>query len=306
MKPQTTTLSGATFMIENFYQVLQIVSPAFSLIALGFLYNKIAKTDTGPIVRASMGMLVPAFAFFHIITMQVTANMMSSIFISAWVIILGNGALTFLLMRYMNMNRPGLLLPVMFMNTVNLPFPILASAYGQEAIALSVMFYFACLIGAFTVGILIVSPKDAGTEIFKEPVLYVLVLGLYVKYNGLDVPSYVMDPLRMLASATVPMVLLALGMQLSQVKITEFKLALLGTVCRFAGGLALGLLCVYGFELEGLARKVVLFNSIMPSAVISFLIAQKYDKDGALSSSIVLLTTILSVVLIPLMLVWLG
>lgn len=293
-------------MIENLYRVIHIVSPAFSLIALGFLYNKIAKSDTSSIVRASLSMLVPAFAFYHIIVMRQDANMMSSIFLSAWIIILGNGALALFLMKRFNIDRPGLLLPVMFMNTVNLPFPILASAYGKQAVSLSIMFYFASLIGAFTVGILIVSPKDAKTEIFKEPIIYVLALGLYIKYNSLDVPSYVMAPLKMLESATVPMVLLALGMQLSQVKITEFKLALLGTVLRFAGGLAIGIACVYFFGFEGLVRKVVLFNSIMPSAVASFLIAQKFDKDGGLAASVVLLTTIFSAALIPLMLVWLG
>jgi malate permease and related proteins len=293
-------------MIDNLYRVLHIVSPAFILIALGFLYNKIAKADVGIIVRACMGLLVPAFAFYHILVMKVPATMMSSMFISAWIIILGNGALTLFLMRSFKINRPGLLLPVMFMNTVNLPFPILVSAYGEQAISLSIMFYFASLIGAFTVGILIVSPRDAGIQIFKEPVIYVLVLGLYIKYNGVHVSDYIMAPLKMLESATIPMVLLALGMQMSQVRISEFKLALFGTLCRFAGGLALGWACVYGFGLQGLARKVVLFNSIMPSAVIGFLIAQKYDKDGSLAASIVLLTTVLSIVLIPLMLVWLG
>ncbi|QPJ66050.1 MAG: AEC family transporter [Candidatus Nitrohelix vancouverensis] len=292
-------------MIENFYQTLGIVSPAFILIALGFLYNSIAKSDTQPFVRSSMNLLVPAFAFYHIIIMRVPVNLMSSIFLAAWIVILGSGLVAFLVFRVLKISNSGLYLPIMFMNTVNLPFPILMAAYGEKAVSLSLMFYLAGLLGAFTIGILIVSVKDASTGLFKEPVLYVLVLGFALKYYSIEIPELVMAPLKMLESATVPLVLITLGMQLSQVKITELRLPLIATLCRIGGGFLVGLACVYFLQLEGLPRVVVLFNSIMPSAVIGYLIAQKYDKDGGLVASTVLVSTLVSIFLIPLALIWL-
>ncbi len=292
-------------MIENFYHTLGIVSPAFILIALGFLYNSIAKSDTQPIVRSSMNLLVPAFAFYHILIMRIPVNLMSSIFLAAWIVILGSGLIAFIVFRIFKISHPGLYLPVMFMNTVNLPFPILMVTYGEKAVSLSIMFYLAALLGAFTIGILIVSVKDASTGLLKEPVLYVLALGIGLKFHSIELPELVMAPLKMLGSATVLRVLIATGMQLSQVRLTEIRLPLIATFCRIGGGLLVGLACVYFLKLEGLPRVVVLFNSIMPSAVISFLIAQKYDKDGGLVASTVLLSTLVSIFLIPITLIWL-
>ncbi|PIQ98194.1 MAG: hypothetical protein COV67_00260 [Nitrospinae bacterium CG11_big_fil_rev_8_21_14_0_20_56_8] len=293
-------------MLHNLESVMGLVAPSFIIIAMGFIYGKLTRSDTSEMVHWTMIILVPSFAFYHILKMEIEIQLVSSIFLTAWIVILGNGLLSFILFRFFPVSSNGLFLPIMFMNTVNLPFPILLAAYGPDALSLSLMFYFASLVGIFTVGILIVSAENAATQIFKEPVLYVLVAGFFIKYNEIPMPQLAMDTLALLEKATVPVVLLALGMQLSWVKVTELKLPLLATAIRFLGGLGIALLCVKAFGLAGLPRKVALFISVMPSAVISYLVAQKYDAGGSLVASTVFLSTLFSILLIPAMLLWLG
>jgi malate permease and related proteins len=74
-------------------------------------------------------------------------------------------------------------------------------------------------------------------------------------------------------------------------------------VIRLGVGLLLGFAAVELFHLTGILRTLVLFDSAMPAAVNTTLLAMKYDNESELVSSVVFLTTIASLVMIP-FLVW--
>jgi predicted permease len=72
------------------------------------------------------------------------------------------------------------------------------------------------------------------------------------------------------------------------------------------GGLAIGLLMVYLFNITGIFRSVVILMSAMPAAVNTYTIAAKYRNEPELVASVVLVTTIASLVTIPFLLRILG
>lgn len=161
------------------------------------------------------------------------------------------------------------------------------------------MFYLASILGVFTLGVLIASGGQGSFQVFKEPVIYVIALALWMKTQGIDIPPLLVQPISLLESATVPLVLLGLGMQLAHVRPTQLKLPLLAAVLRMGGGLIAGGFCVMVFPMDELARKVVLLISIMPSAVISSMVAGKYNADSELVSSTIFISTLLALVVIP-------
>lgn len=120
-------------MTSSLPQVLGQIAPAFIVIGLGYLYNLFFKQDVQILTRISMSLLVPAFAFVHLYQMEINMNLISTVFLSAWIIILAPGVLAWALFKQWNIQHPGLYLPVMFMNSVNLPFPIILTAYGEQA-----------------------------------------------------------------------------------------------------------------------------------------------------------------------------
>ncbi len=290
-------------MLESLQEILPIVIPVFFLIGLGYLYNTISRADLDSLVGVTMRVLIPAFAFYHIYQMKIDLQLANAVFLSAWIVILGAGMFTYFLFRFLPGDPGGLYLPVMFMNSVNLPFPIILSAYGEEALPFGIMFYLASILGVFTVGLGLVSGKNSILKIFQEPVIYMIGLSFFFKLGPVPVPTWFLSPLELLSHATIPMVLLILGMQLSQVKPSQWSLSLLAACCRFVFGALLGYFCIWLFHLEGLPAKVVFLESIMPSAVITYLVAKKYDADPSLVASTVFLSTLMSLVLIPIALV---
>jgi len=286
--------------------VLEIVAPPFLVIFLGYLYNLIKKTNTDLLVQFAMKVLVPAFAFYHFLRMEIDPSLLGQVFMSAWIIMLGSGLVGFFIFRMLSIKVRGLYLPIMFMNTINLPFPILLSAYGDRAIFFSLSFYLASLIGIFTIGILLVTGKNESHRVFREPIIYALIAAFYFKYTGTLPPELVTKTCGLLQNATIPIILLALGMQLSMTTLSHLKTSIIASVCRMGGGLIIGIACVKGFHLEGLAGKVVLFNAMMPSAMISYIVAHKFSSEGPLVASTILVSTLISLATIPLALILLG
>ena len=70
--------------------------------------------------------------------------------------------------------------------------------------------------------------------------------------------------------------------------------------------LAIGFLVVYLFNITGLARSVVVLMSAMPAAVNAYTITAKYDNEADLVASVVMVTTVASLLMIPFLLHILG
>ncbi|MGP0564522.1 MULTISPECIES: AEC family transporter [unclassified Nitrospina] len=293
-------------MIDDLLHVLQLVSPSFLIIGLGFLFCRRVSMDPKPLVRLTMGVLLPCFAFHHISGMNLEGGLLGNVFLSAWIILLLPGLLAWILLRRRKEIGRGVYLPIMFMNSVNLPFPIMQAAYGDAAIPLGLMFFLASFIAVFTVGLFLVSAEGGALQFLKEPVVYLVALGLAVNAFQVPLPHFVREPVRILAGANIPMVLLILGMHLAQVRVTQLKLTWMVVGFRFTFGLLAGLLCTAILPLDDLAHKIVLLESIMPCAVINILLSGKYNANPDLVASSILVSTLLSLAIIPITLLALG
>lgn len=256
-----------------------------------------------------MGILVPAFAWEHLYRMKLESSDLTDVLLSSIIVMLVPGLIAWVGFRVMGISQQrGVYLPIMFMNSVNLPFPILTAAYGEGAIPFALMFYLTAFLGIFTLGLIIVSGgKEKGYfKIFREPVVYVVLFALLFNVGKVEVPEFINGSAHLLAQATIPMVLLALGIQLAQVKITELKLSFIAVAIRFVGGALAGIFCVWLFQLEGLAYKVVILEAVMPCAVITSLVAEKYRAQPEVVASTILISTLLSIIIIPCTLILLG
>jgi len=74
---------------------------------------------------------------------------------------------------------------------------------------------------------------------------------------------------------------------------------------RLALGLSAGLLLTTLLGVEGLTRKVLVLQASMPVGVLNYLFAQRYARSPEQVASLVLVSTLVSVVSIPMLLAWL-
>lgn len=130
-------------------------------------------------------------------------------------------------------------------------------------------------------------------DIIKLPLIYAFVLGLFFK--GRNISAYFLFPIKLLGLPTIPLMLFLLGTDITRIRLqrTYMKRIFFGLSIRMVGGLLLGLLLVFIFNIAGNLKGVIILLSSMPPAVMSYLLAKKFDANPEYAASMVLVGTTL-------------
>lgn len=151
----------------------------------------------------------------------------------------------------------------------------------------------------YSLGIYILNGRSNWTEIFRLPLIHAALASLLVNSAQIKIPELLLQPVIMLGQGTIPIMLISLGCRLYQVESLQLGHALGGAALRILGGFAAANMAVHLIGAEGVNRQVLLLYGSLPSAVINFILTEKYSQDPGLAASIVVLGTLLSVFTIP-------
>lgn len=285
--------------------ILNVVLPTFIVIVIGYLMGKIRRLDMRPIVEIVFYVGLPSLAFTSVIDKTIVLLDATKVWASALTIMFGCGLVAWLVFKLIRQKHSGLYIPILIMNTVNIPFPIVSLAYGAEGLFVATLFYIANMVALYTIGIYLASGghwKDGLRAVLKVPALYAAVAGLVVNFGHIQVPELIVKPLSVIGSMVIPLVLLILGSNLAAVRLRSLPTTLLASFLRLGVGLSLGFLAVSLFQLTGVLRAVVILDSAMPAAANAAMLATKYENEAELVASVVFVTTIASLIIIPFLL----
>lgn len=292
-----------------FSEILNVVLPTFITIVIGFVVGKFVRININGVIDIVFYIGLPALVFMSILNQQIVLLDAAKIWASVVAVSLGCGAIAWIVFRLLKSRHSGLYLPVTLPNTVNVPFPIISLAYGPAGLFVATLYYIPNVILLYSVGIFIAAGRgwrDNLKAMLKVPTLYAALIALVLNLLQIEIPVLVARPLDFIGSMVIPAVVLTLGYSLAGVKITSLSVTLWASLIRLAGGFGIGLLMVYLLDITGIARSVVILMSAMPAAVNTYTIAAKYKNEPDLVASVVMVTTIASLLIIPVLLRVLG
>lgn len=285
--------------------ILNIILPTFIVILIGYVFGKITKVDVSAVVDVVLYVALPALVFVSMLDKDIVLLDATKVWAAAIMIVFGCGVVAWIIFKIIRQKHSGLYISISIMNTVNIPFPIIYFVYGSEGIFAATLFYIPVVLLIYSLGVYIASGKywkESLKEVFKVLPIYATIAGLLCNLFNVDVPELITQPLSFIGMMAIPLVLLVLGCNLSRVKITSLPTTLLASFLRIGVGLLFGLLAVNLFSLTGILRSVVIINSAMPAAANAAIIATKYKNEADLVSSVVFVTTLASLGVIPFLL----
>ncbi len=183
---------------------------------------------------------------------------------------------------------------IMFPNAGNMGLPLCLFAFGDAGPLSSVL--------NFTVGVALASGSFAPGRILRLPLIYVVVAALALGTFHVRLPAWVGNSLQLLGGLTIPIMLMALGVSLAQLKVANLKRSLGLALLRVAGGAAVGVALAWAFGLSDRARGVLIIQSGMPVAVFNYLFSAVYNRAPGEVAGMVLLSTLISFASLPLLL----
>lgn len=199
---------------------------------------------------------------------------------------------------------------LMFGNVGFMGYPVVASIFGQQAVFYAAVLNVVNTFAVFTIGtILIVGDLSDGRR-FQKKVLYSTpmlsaYLAMLIVAFGIDgIPGIISQPLTMIGNITVPAALLIIGSSMSQLSARS----MLGNMTVYTTTVFRLLLIPIGLyylcSALGFDSYVVNINTLvvaMPVATYGTILCLKYNRDTTLITETTLITTLLSMLTIPLL-----
>ncbi len=196
---------------------------------------------------------------------------------------------------------------LIFNNATFLGYPIVASTFGSGGILAYCGFIIAFNIALFSYGIWLFEQKitfKLFRSVILNPNIIAVILGMILFLINFKLPTFVTDAISYVGSATTPLSIICIGFMLSQAKlsnvITKWRLMITALIQLTVGPLVTyGLLSMMHFPTEVI--EVCTLIQTLPTATSLGLFAVKYGGNEAESSELVTISTIFSVVTMPLM-----
>jgi predicted permease len=186
-------------------------------------------------------------------------------------------------------------------NTGNMGIPICLFAYGELGMGIAAAISSLVVLLHFTLNIFLAKRAFDFQTIFKSPAFYAIIVTVLFLYFEQPVPQFVMNTVMLLAYGMIVMILMSLGVALTQMKVFSFKDAVITSTGRVIIGPLIGLAVIKLFEISGVSAGVILIQSSMPSAILCYLVASMYSPKFIVDniSSTIVVSTIMSLVTIP-------
>ncbi|TDI83663.1 MAG: AEC family transporter [Chloroflexi bacterium] len=292
------------------------ILPILLVASVGFVLQKLLKFDPRPLSQVTFYVLSPALVFTLLVSAEIEGGRVLSMMAFAALVVLLTAGLSFGVGRTLGLGGKhvaAFLLTTTFMNAGNYGLSLNKFAFGDFGLALASIYFVASQMMTHSLGVYIASVGGGGTlQAFKGltrvPSVYAIPLALGIRALDIAVPLPISRPIELLSLATVPTMLLLLGMQIARAGVPRYRKSLSASVAiKLLAAPAIAFLIAPLIGLEGLARDVGILQSAMPTAVMTTIIATEYDAEAAFVTGAVLVTTLLSpLTLTPLIAVLLG
>ena len=299
-----------------FVDLLLIVLPAFLIFGAGFIGQKLLKLDIKSISTMSLYLMLPFLTFdtFYSNELNIEYFYMFLFTCLLAIIMIILTVIFGLFIKADKTQMSAMLLGTIFPNSGNYGAPVAMFAFGAIGFQYAVIFM---VIHAFlinTVGIFIASYGSEKTTSFKDslmsvlrmPVLYGFLFGVLFQLLHIELPSTIQDGISLVGSASIPTVMLILGMQLAEIKPQKFELKYVNTVTIFRMIISplLAVVLVNFMPVNDMIKNIYILLAAMPIAANTTLLAVQFNVKPDLTSFTTLVTTLLSLVTIPLTLLF--
>jgi len=283
--------------------VLNITAPVFLLATVGYVWVKLGfEYRVAFVTRLAMTLSVPCLIFVALMKTQINPEALATLtfasFTAYGLVALGS----FILVKLGRLDVQTYLAPLIFGNTGNLGLPLALFAFGEVGLGYAVVVFAVMAILSFTVGVWLVSGGGSLTKVIKEPLVAATLLGALFLWQGWQTPTFLTNTLELIGQMAIPIMLITLGVAVARLETKAMTQAVILSVLK--AGLCAGAAwwAAVWFGLDPVAAAVLIVQVSTPVAVTSYMLAEKYGADAQPVAGLVVASTVLSVVTLPLIL----
>ena len=288
--------------MDLYFKLFEVLFPVFFIVGIGFILGKKkSDIDTTFITNYSANFGAPALFIFAITSSGVSYEVFSEYFFYSILALSCFAIVGVIFLFFMKKDISRELPPFFLPNTGNMGIPICLFAYGSLGMGVAAAISSLVVLLHFTANIFLASKKFDIKIILKSPSTYAVIIAISFLYFDLQMPKFILNTVMLLGYTMIVLILMSLGVSLTQMKVFSLKSSLISSIGRVIVGPIIGFALIKIFNLSGYAAGVLLIQSAMPSAILTYLIASMYSPKEIVDniSSMIVVSTLMSLVTIP-------
>ncbi|MGC9417960.1 MAG: AEC family transporter [Rhodovulum sp.] len=286
--------------------VLEIVAPVFLLAGVGFAWVKLGNEYRVQFVtQLAMTLSVPCLIFTALMQTEIAPEALTTLSLASLAAYGAVTVLCFAVVALARLDRRTYLAPIIFGNTGNMGLPLALFAFGEEGLGYAVVVFAVMAVYSFTFGIWLVSGGDSPLKVVKEPLVAGTLLGGLFLWRGWETPVFLTNTLELIGQMAIPLMLITLGVAIARLHPAHLPRAAWLSVVKLALCLAAAIAVGRWFDLPPVAFAVLVLQISTPVAVTSYLLAEKYGAESEAVAGLVVVSTLFSVLALPVTLAFL-
>ncbi len=300
-------------MLSQFLTVGQQVLILFILIAVGIICGKTKLLDQ----RAVKGMtslvlyfVTPCVMIHAFQDARFSPDMLTKLLVTAvagFGVHIGSILLSQLVFRDKDSSRRAVLkFAAVFSNCGFMSLPLQQALLGSEGVFYGSIFVAVFNLVSWTYGLVIMSGTLSSLnakKLLTNPGIIGVFLAVLLWVLNIRLPELVATPVNYLASLNTPLPMIIIGCHLASAKFTSAlkdKWCYLCIAMRLTVIPVCAMLLLYLCGIRGSMLVAIVIASSAPTAATTTMFATLYDREVSLSVSIVSLTTVISLITMPL------
>jgi len=284
-------------------KVLEIVAPVFLLAGAGWIWTKRGLNyDIEFITRMGMTFSMPCLIFSVLTSVDIDPVAFRTMAIATFLFFAVVSIGMVLLCLALGLDRRTYLAPLTFANTGNVGLPLCMFAFGDVGLAYAIVLFAIMAVLSFTIGIWMVTGGASPRAALTQPIFLGAILGILWAAMSWPVPSFVARTLEFAGQMAIPLMLMTLGVSIAKLNVRGLGRAILLSVLKLSLGIGVGVGVSHLLGLSGTAKGVLILQSAMPVAVTAYLLAERFRADATAVAALVVVSTLVSVAVLPVVL----
>lgn len=324
--------------------MINVISPVLIIAGIGFVIGRRMNPNTSGFSTLLVYVFAPALVFQGISTTTLSGGELGGLATTAIAVAGVMTAVGLIVARLMHFDRKlesAFVMCVVLVNAGNYGIPLNTFAFGASGEQRAIVYYVMSAIISSVIGVYFasrgeLSARSALLNVLRVPITYAAILGLLVNlisaaqpmhralwtllpdYEQLALPGTMLRvgfvlplpisrALQILSGASIPGMLILLGLKLAHLSLSErWRAVILASGIKLLIAPLVAVILALALGLTDITFKVAVVESSMPTAVIANALAVQFRADAEFTSAVTVMTTVLSVLTLSVLLLILG
>ena len=277
-----------------------IIAPVFICAVIGYGWARRGMPfDNEFTTTLSSNIAMPCLIMATLARLEIGPEAFAQMALAGLITVVATIAVAAAVLRLAGYSQPVYLPSLVFGNTGNIGLPLCLFAFGEEGLALAIVFFTVFLVFQFTFGIWVSAGHGSIRILLRTPLVWAALIGISLQVLDIRLPVWIDNTMGLIGDMAIPLMLLTLGVSLANLKVTSLGRSVALSAGRLVIGLAVGLAVAELLGMEGAARGILILESTMPVAVLNYLFAARHNRSPEEVAGLVLVSTAISFVTLP-------